>query len=500
MTWLSPWCAEHLGDVPARGAVRAAVDLGGVRAAAGRRAGGRREGQRADDGRAAACVDAQATLAERGFPCARPITPVTVIDGLAVHAEESRPGGDVLGTRRDVAVQYAEVFAWLMRELAGLDLRAAAQPALGAVGPHGSRALAGDPLARRTRPECGARLRRRDRERVRKRLLAADSAVRARPRRLRGAEPPLARTARSGPCTTGTAWPGSRRRPWRARRAARSPAPRRRRWPRSRAPPLSWTAYQDLRGRRFTDGGQEVAWAASLWPAAHNARWEALHGDPPVPVRPSETRQPNASAARAPDRPCTTRVRARLTVARHVEETALAGRVRRPRGQHPHRDRRRRGHEDLLRRPDARQRQRGRDVADRAVEVPRQGRRDHAVPRRHRAAAPRPDLERRAGRPRLRERGRPGDDRRLRRPAPARSCRATRKRVSTCPATTSRSRTCRSASRPTPGAAPGPASRSAGTTTRCCRTSSPAPARVSTSRRPPTAPRSPRTTSSTTTT
>lgn len=41
-------------------------------------------------------------------------------------------------------------------------------------------------------------------------------------------------------------------------------------------------AYQDLRGRRFTAEEQEIAWAASLWPAAHNARWEALHGDLPV--------------------------------------------------------------------------------------------------------------------------------------------------------------------------------------------------------------------------
>ncbi len=40
--------------------------------------------------------------------------------------------------------------------------------------------------------------------------------------------------------------------------------------------------YQDLRGRRFTAEEQEIAWAASLWTAAHNARWEALHGDPPV--------------------------------------------------------------------------------------------------------------------------------------------------------------------------------------------------------------------------
>ncbi|WP_378730562.1 hypothetical protein [Nocardia brasiliensis] len=42
------------------------------------------------------------------------------------------------------------------------------------------------------------------------------------------------------------------------------------------------TAYQARRRRRFTAEEQEIAWAASLWPAAHNARWEALHGDPPV--------------------------------------------------------------------------------------------------------------------------------------------------------------------------------------------------------------------------
>ncbi|GAA3454724.1 hypothetical protein [Dactylosporangium matsuzakiense] len=41
-------------------------------------------------------------------------------------------------------------------------------------------------------------------------------------------------------------------------------------------------AYQDSRGRAFTAAEVEVAWAASVWPAAHNARWEVLHGRPPV--------------------------------------------------------------------------------------------------------------------------------------------------------------------------------------------------------------------------
>jgi hypothetical protein len=38
-------------------------------------------------------------------------------------------------------------------------------------------------------------------------------------------------------------------------------------------------AYQDIRGRRFTAVEREIAWAASLWMAAYNAREEALHGE-----------------------------------------------------------------------------------------------------------------------------------------------------------------------------------------------------------------------------
>jgi len=78
---------------------------------------------RADDGRAVSCVAAQARLAERGFPCARPLTPVAGVGSLAVHAEEFRPGGEVLhGNSPDVAMRYAEVFARLMAELAGVTV------------------------------------------------------------------------------------------------------------------------------------------------------------------------------------------------------------------------------------------------------------------------------------------------------------------------------------------------------------------------------------------
>jgi len=45
---------------------------------------------------------------------------VTGAGGLAVRAEEFRPGGEVLrGDSPEVAVRCAEVFAWLMAGLAG---------------------------------------------------------------------------------------------------------------------------------------------------------------------------------------------------------------------------------------------------------------------------------------------------------------------------------------------------------------------------------------------
>jgi hypothetical protein len=41
-------------------------------------------------------------------------------------------------------------------------------------------------------------------------------------------------------------------------------------------------AYQDIRGRRFTVVEREIAWAASLWMAAYNARELALCGGDPA--------------------------------------------------------------------------------------------------------------------------------------------------------------------------------------------------------------------------
>jgi hypothetical protein len=71
-----------------------------------------------EDGRTASCVAAQAYLGSHGFPYALPVTPVVVTDSVAVHAEQWRPGGDLLrGDSAEVARRYAEVFARLMTDL-----------------------------------------------------------------------------------------------------------------------------------------------------------------------------------------------------------------------------------------------------------------------------------------------------------------------------------------------------------------------------------------------
>src|SRR5260221_7811339 len=78
---------------------------------------------RADDGRAVSCVAVQARLAERGFPCARPLTPVAGAGSLAVHAEEFRTGGKVFhGDSPGVAACYSGGFARLIAELAAVTV------------------------------------------------------------------------------------------------------------------------------------------------------------------------------------------------------------------------------------------------------------------------------------------------------------------------------------------------------------------------------------------
>jgi len=280
--WLAAWCLDHLGDEPAE----VLFQLQQVSMVFGLRLAGGTDvvvKARADDGRAVSCVAAQARLAERGFPCARPLTPVVGVGPLAVHAEEFRPGGDVLhGDSPGIATRCAEVFARLMAELAGVTV---APP------------LPNPPWVRWDHTDSGVWpaigcLDSRDQSvvsayvvdtarRVRRRMLAADL-----------------------PCVLGHAdfeaqnlrWHG--RQVWavhdwdslawqpEAALAGAASGAFASAGPPTLAPVESseafLVAYQDIRGRTFTAVELQIAWAASLWLAAHNARWEALHGDAPV--------------------------------------------------------------------------------------------------------------------------------------------------------------------------------------------------------------------------
>ncbi|VVJ21297.1 Uncharacterised protein [Amycolatopsis camponoti] len=282
MDWLSPWCVEQLGAGP----VEVLFERTSLSAVAGLRLADGREvvvKAREDDGRAGSCVAAQARLADRGFPCARPITPVTVVDALAVHAEESLPGGEMLrGDSPDVAVRCAAVFARLMAELADVTVAPPLPNPRWVRWDHGGSGLW---------PAIGF-LDERDQGAVPAHVV--DTARRARERLL----------ATDLPCVLGHADFEAQNLRWRdgevlavhdwdslawqpeaalvgaASGAFASATP-------PTLPPIEsseafLTAYQDLRGRRFTAAERETAWAAGLWTAAHNARWEALHGDPPV--------------------------------------------------------------------------------------------------------------------------------------------------------------------------------------------------------------------------
>ncbi len=280
--WLPAWCLDHLGDEPVDVLfhLQRMSTVFGLRLADGRDVVVK---TRADGGRAVSCVAAQARLAERGLPCARPLTPAVDVGSLAVHAEEFRPGGEMLhGDSPDVAVHYAEVFARLMAGLADV----AVAPPL-----PNPRWVRWDHTDSGLWPAIGF-LDERDQGAVPGYVV--DTAERARARML----------AAGLPCVLGHADFEAQNLRWRGREV----------WAVHDWDSLAWQpeaalvgaasgafagagpptlapiesseafllAYQDIRGRLFTAVESEVAWAAGLWPAAHNARWEALHGDAPV--------------------------------------------------------------------------------------------------------------------------------------------------------------------------------------------------------------------------
>ena len=280
--WLPAWCVTNLGDEPA-GVLFRRVSISAVYGVRLANAVEVVVKARADDGRAAACVAAQGRLAERGFPCARPLTPAIGVGTLAVHAEVYRPGGEMMtGDSPEVAVRYAEVFARLMVALGGVSV----PPPLPS--PRWARWDHRDPGLW---PAIGFLD---DRDQTPVPAHVFDTATRARRRLL----------ATGLPCVLGHADYEAQNLRWHGHRV----------WTVHDWDSLAWQpeaalvgaasgtfandgpptlapldssaaflrAYQERRGRAFTAEEHEIAWAASLWPAAHNARWEALHGDTPL--------------------------------------------------------------------------------------------------------------------------------------------------------------------------------------------------------------------------
>jgi Ser/Thr protein kinase RdoA (MazF antagonist) len=280
--WLPGWCAQQLGAEPVSVLFerRSISYVVGVRLANGRDVVVKARDD--DDGRAAACVAVQARLAERGFPCPRPLTPAVRDGASAVHAEELVPGGEVLtGDSPEVAVRYAEVFARLMAELTDVTVPPPLPNPRWARWDHTDPGLwpAIDFLDVRDQRAVPAHI--------------VDAAVRARRRLLDADLPSVLGHAdfeaqnlrwRGGRVWAVHDWDSLAWQPEAALVGAASGTFANPGQP-TLAPLTSSDAflatYQDLRGRSFTEEEREIAWAASVWPAAHNARWEALHGDDP---------------------------------------------------------------------------------------------------------------------------------------------------------------------------------------------------------------------------
>jgi hypothetical protein len=202
---------------------------------------------------------------------------------LAVHAEEFRPGGKVLrGDSPEMAVCYAEVFAWLMAELAGVTVApplpnpawvrwdhtdSGVWPAIGFL----------DNRDQSLVPASVVEVA----ERARRRILAAGlpavlgyADFEAQNLRWHGRQvwavhdwdslawQPEAALAGAASGSFASAGP-----------PALAPV---------ESSEAFLAAYQDIRGRLFTAVELQIAWAASLWMAAYNAREEALFGNTPV--------------------------------------------------------------------------------------------------------------------------------------------------------------------------------------------------------------------------
>lgn len=121
--WVDEWCRAFLEAAPAEAlfCVSHLSEVIGVRLADGREVVLKR---RADPSqRTQHCVTAQKAIAQQGFPCPLPLTGVIHEGGIAVHAEQFVPDGERDEEDTPAAAQKsAMLLADLLRRLAALDV------------------------------------------------------------------------------------------------------------------------------------------------------------------------------------------------------------------------------------------------------------------------------------------------------------------------------------------------------------------------------------------
>jgi hypothetical protein len=283
--WLQDWCKRELGAFPVEQLLATSVmtDVKALRLDDGREVVVK---TRPDaSGRVATCLAVQRMVAEAGLPCSRPLTGATVLDGFAVHAEEWWPGGEIArGDDVAAAQRSARLYAAVSAITTGLRFR----PPLpnpewvhwdhNGPGHWPPNALHDQrPGADSLRPDLVAYA-----SRTRRRLATSASMPHvlghadweAQNLRWQGNLPYVVHDWDSmawlpEPTLAGAA----------AGAFASAETP-------TLAPLASseafLIAYQEERARAFTPDELEVAWAASLWPALHNARAEILWDHPQV--------------------------------------------------------------------------------------------------------------------------------------------------------------------------------------------------------------------------
>jgi hypothetical protein len=282
---IAAWCRRELGAVPVARLMASSQmsEVVGVRLDDGRNVV--IKARRDPTGRATTCVTVQRHTAEAGFPCARPLTDATYVNGRAIHAEEWRPGGDLLrGDSPVIAARSARLYARLMTIIGVLDL---APPLPNPEWVHWDH----------DGPDIWPPNERHDHRPGATHLPAGlvEVAVRARIRLAKADRMPRvlghadweaqnlrwhAETPHAVHDWDSVAWL-----PEAALVGAASGA-----FASAEVPTLAplrssaafIAAYEDARARAFTEDERELAWAASLWPAVHNARGEFLWHSPPV--------------------------------------------------------------------------------------------------------------------------------------------------------------------------------------------------------------------------